>query len=296
MGELQKGDRIPVIRAGVFCISVLLLAKAALAADSCEANFKVSGDPRNGASFDTSVTIPGLDMHSALGQLQQIALDGGFKIGAEDYKDSEGELVIARKDSFKVRGYPILLVANNDTGKVSIALRLHRGQMAKAEDMRSFMCGMLSKLKAGEEGKAIAAAARAKTHTDQITDVKAPNLAYELEKAIRFKQSREQIETIEAQYVNRMYRIDGQIYTVSKSRYAADHRELAFVTTRRSGLLGIQESDTNQMIRVSIVCVMAPDQAAYFDNLREQDFATVVGKVSSFDGHSLQLKDCKQGN
>lgn len=81
------------------------------AADTCEANFKTSGDPRNGASFETFVTIPGLDNHSALGQMEKIAMDKGFKVGAEDYSGTVGTLTLIQKNTFMHQGFPITVTA-----------------------------------------------------------------------------------------------------------------------------------------------------------------------------------------
>ena len=59
-------------------VFLLVGMKTAYSQSECEANFKVSGDPRNGASYLTYVTIPHLDIHSALGQVEKAALDGGL--------------------------------------------------------------------------------------------------------------------------------------------------------------------------------------------------------------------------
>jgi len=106
-------------------------------------------------------------------------------------------------------------------------------------------------------------------------------------------------ELVEALYVNRTYRIDGQVsrpdgQTGGLGRAfeimdASRSISMPFITTVRAGVLGIGEK---MQSRYSVNCNSAPAQFQRFANLRNADYATVIGKVTGFDGGTLQL-DCR---
>lgn len=262
------------------------MASGVAGARSCEDNFRADGDPRNGAIFSTSVTIPGLGMRSALGQMQKIALDDGFQIGNEELGEREGKLTIVQKSSMLNRGFLIHITADAD-GKVGIDTRLNRGQQAKAEDIRGSMCKMLARLKTGADADAIAAATRAKTGVDKVINIKARDLAVELG---RLKTSSEDPRAIGARYLNKVYRIDGQVRW--KSDPDATPLTMDFKTVLESGMLGVPEEVLNE--RPMIICVMAPDQGDFFDSLEPEDYATVIGKVAKYEGSAITLENCRR--
>jgi hypothetical protein len=272
----------------------LLLFSAFMAkplyADSCEDNFKVSGDPRNGASYVTFVTLPNLDPHSALGQMEKISLDMGFVIGSENYEGDMGTLTIIQKDKNNLlhphKGFPVMIRANKADNRLAIALQLNQGQTANADTMRSTLCGMLSKVTMDSAGAAVADAAHAQTHSDEITNIKAPDLASQMSKAMIGHALHPEI--VEDQYMGRVYRIDGQVsismtpgeaVARSQSIQNGSHSFDISYDTRKTALLG-GKVDTN----TAIVCHSDPGQMDRFLALRNGDYATLIGKVTQFAG------------
>jgi hypothetical protein len=122
-----------------------------LAQGSCESNLKVRGDPRNGAAYVTFVTIPNLDIHSALGQIEKIALDNNLTPGAENYEGDVGTLTVVRKDKSSLlhqdKGFPILIKADKANSRLIMALQLNhtsiviskRNRRASGMALRGFM-------------------------------------------------------------------------------------------------------------------------------------------------------------
>ena len=279
------------VHMGLYVLIALFCVGRAFAQNDCAANFKVSGDPRNGASYLTYVTIPHLDIHSALGQVEKISLDNGLAPGAENYEGDEGTLTVVRKDKTGLlhlnnqnKGYPILIKANKANNRLIMALQLNQGQVATAENMQSFMCGILTHVTMDTAGATAAAAAHAETHSDEITNITATELA---QKLTRRGWGRALNPTdIENQYMGRIYRIDGQVSimmtpgeALGRSQSIQDGRnsiDLAFNTSKvKTGLLGTPPGSQTG----SITCHSDPKQLNRFLALRNGDYATVIGKV-----------------
>jgi hypothetical protein len=258
-----------------------------LAQGSCESNLKVSGDPRNGAAYVTFVTIPNLDIHSALGQIEKIALDNNLTPGAENYAGDVGTLTVVRKDKSSLlhqdKGFPILIKADKANSRLIMALQLNQGQVSTAENMQSFMCGMLTHVTMDSAGAAAAAAAHAQTHSDEIINTTATELAQKLTR--RAWQRALKPEDIQNEYTGRVYRIDGQII-ISSPLEAYDRNvklqdgsrsiDITYNTSKvKIGLLGSPPGA--QMS--SITCHSDPKQLPRFLALRNGDYATLIGKV-----------------
>jgi hypothetical protein len=280
-------------------LGLLTLPVAAGAAGTCEENFKTSGDPRNGAAFATSVTIPGLSVRSALGQMQKTALDDGFEVGNEAIREQDGTLTILQKSSMLNRGF--LIYINADAGgQIAINSRLNRDQVAKPEDIRGGMCSMLGRLKTGPEGEAIANAAREKTGVEQVRSLKAHDLAKELDKAVEREQGKRgegqvDMNRVYAKYLNKRFRIDGQIARKGEPtpQFPNEDQEIEWITTGHKGLLAFKEDSFAQGARPTILCKVPKELSEYFKALRNDDWATLTGKVTKFEGNVMTLENCR---
>ncbi len=230
-----------MVRKVLCCVSLLVLPVLAQAGP-CEQDFQAVGDPRNGMMFVGTVNMPGLSISSALGQLQKFAADEGFEIGNESITGNTGEVFFTRTKDLKT---PIIYRGEaNAAGQVSLSVKLARGQQMKPDEVRATFCGVLNSLKLGEEGTAIASSARAQSGSGRIIDAEAPKLSTEIGRDIKKTMAgvnskgalgnlmvgssnyategerKEAFAPIRAKYLGRQYRIDGQIYTISKGRTA----------------------------------------------------------------------------
>lgn len=296
---------------------VSLLALSAVArAGTCEDGFQAIGDPRNGLLFTGEVQMPGLSVNSALGQLQQIALSKSYELGNESIVGDSGELFFTQTNLRQ----PIVMRAQADSsGKVSLGTKLARGQKVEIADARKEICSILAMLKTGKEGEAIAAAAREKTGAGQVIDAEAPKLSAEIDRDIKKTMAgvsskgvlgnimvgSENYATtgevnaafapIVAKYKGRNYRIDGQIYTVSRNQFSGEMR-VAYLVTQTRGLLGIRQSSTYNSNNFTIECTFMPDQEKFFLTLSEGDWVKLAGTVDQINTQGMELRDCRQAN
>jgi hypothetical protein len=275
---------IPVIT------SIILLATTAqISANTCEKNFLAEGDPRNGAEFSTSTTISDLSSASALGQLRTIALADGFNVLGEESTASQGTLTIEQKNG----RHPFLIyltaVNKGTAADVSIRTKLNRRTVAKPEDIRTGMCGMVARIKTGADGEAIAAAARAAIVPEPVVEIKPRWLA----KDIYRMSKRKTAEMITAHYKGKRYLLDGTIGIPLENEGTI---ELWYkVTIDRNGILQTLDADESTFWP-PIVCRMAPEARARAAKLQEGEFAKLTGTVSHYwqgSPSKLVLKDCR---
>lgn len=279
-------------------------------------DFQAVGDARNGLQFHAQTQISGLSVQSALGQLQQLALDGGYQIGNELIMGKSGELAFIQTGS-----QPALVVwAKADSeGRVSLRLKLARGQKANPADVQSEFCGMLGKLKAGKDGDAMAAAARAKTGAWRVISAKAEKLSAEIGSEVKTAlgpvaskgklskfligtgtyatggEFEEAFAPLRAKYMGRKYQIDGQIYTVALNTITGE-MEFNFLVTPKRGLLGIKQERQYNNQNYQLKCIMAKDQAAFYSTLSEGNWVTVIGTVTEVRQDGLVLTSVRQAN
>ncbi|MGE0115458.1 MAG: hypothetical protein AB7T07_11345 [Steroidobacteraceae bacterium] len=294
----------------------LLALSASARSETCEQSFQTIGDPRNGLFFTGKVQLPNLSVQSALGQLQQFALDGGYEVGNELIAGNSGELSFTQTSN----NPPLVIQAAADSsGLVSLAMKLARGQKAKAQDVQTEFCSILAKLKTGKEGEAIATAARARTGSGRIIDAKAEQLSAEIGKEVKktlapvaskgnlsrvligtgeYASSGEYAEAfapLRAKYVGRKYQIDGQIYTLSRNSMTRE-MEINYLVTQKKGLLGVRQESGSNMLNFQITCIFASDQGKFFNALSEGNWVTLVGTVTNMQPGGMQLNDCRQAN
>lgn len=299
----------------MWCVAALLALPAIARAGACEDGFQAVGDPRNGLLFLGEVQKPGLSVRSALGQLQKIALDGGYQLGNESINGDTGELFFTQT----TLSPPLVLRARADSaGQVSLGTKLARGQHLQVAGARNEICSMLAKLKTGQEGEAIAAA-RAKTGSGQIIDAEATKLSAEIGRDIRKtmaavnskgtlgnlligstnyateSERKEAFAPLVAKYRGRKYRINGQVYTASRNEFSGE-LVVAYLVTQTRGLLKIRQSSAYNSNNFLIQCVLAPDQAKFVLTLSGGDWVKLAGTVDKIDSEGMELRDCRQAN
>jgi hypothetical protein len=269
----------------VFC----LVASSWVTANTCENNFRAEGDPRNGAEFSTNINIANLNASSALGQLRAIALADGFNVLGEELDAAQGTLTIEQKNG----RHPFLIYLNaankGTSADVSINTRLNRRTVAKPEDIRKGMCGMIARIKTGAEGEKIAAAARAAIVPEPLVEIQPRWLAKDIYRMAKRKTA----EMITAHYKGKRYLLDGTVGTPLENDGTI---ELWYkVTIDRNSIF--ETLDTKEsMFWPPIVCRMAPEDRARAAKLQEGEFAKLTGTVDHYwqgSPSKLVLKDCR---
>lgn len=303
---------------GLFVLTLFAVQAAAMAG---KCTFQTSGDPRNGLAFKAQTQVPGLSISSALGQLQHLALEGGYALGNERITATSGQLSF-----LQTRNQPALVVwAQADaTGRVSLSLTLAPGQKVEPAAVESELCALLGKVNAGKEGEALAAAARAKSGLGRTLPVEAVTLSKTLDKEVKQalapanrdgvlrlfsgkdkEAGPREVEAlfapIRARYLGQKYRIEGQVWASTRNvlphhvdQLVNPHLELVFDVRKRKGLLGVREDSTEQDLHFQIVCRLTKDQFQFFQSLTEGDFATLTGTVVEIEPGRMVIGDARK--
>lgn len=292
-------------------IAGLLALTSTAFADTCHDNFQSAGDPRNGLFFSSQIKMANLSIQSALGQLQQLASDGGYEVGSQLIQGDSGEASFVQT---KNRPPVVVQALAKKTGEVSLSLKLARGQKTDPTAVEKEFCTMLGKLKAGKEGEQIAKTYVQKSR-DKVIDGEAAQLSADIGKevkkalgpiaskgywiradeAAKARESREAFAPIRAKYLGRKFRIDGEIYTVSFNQLT-HNMEVTYLVTPRRGLLGIRQESRFNSQNFQFLCLLAKDQGEFFLTLSEGSKVTLAGTVTEMRPEIMELSDCRQAN
>jgi len=307
-GHMWNRRTLPVTLA----VACALGATASAAAATCEQNFKSVGDPRNGQTYLTEVTIPGLKPSSGLGQLRKLALDEGNNFVSGDvFTETEGQMYVMQTD-LKVPLVTAVSISNK--GTVLVGTKLARGQTAKDEDVRGAFCGWLNQLKTGKEGEAIAEAVRISSGFDKPTPATAVGMSTVLGKEA--KKLQRNINTMPlknlfsdgplpdtdslyqpmfVKYFGRRFIIDGQVYTAQANNINKTF-EVGYLVTKMKGIGGIggRQSSGDNNANFTVHCALANDQRALGATLRLEDWVKLEGVVDNIDTGHIHLRDCRQ--
>jgi hypothetical protein len=143
----------------VLGLLALCVSTGALAQQAC--SFKAGGDKTTGLTFAAGMAVPGLKARNVIAQMKDIAAADKFEVDQGNFQDSRGALTIHQKASGSMRGFPAFITAT-DAGTVNIDMTLPAGMLAKPDDVRREICGMLARIKfAGASATATAQASRA---------------------------------------------------------------------------------------------------------------------------------------
>ncbi|MEZ2418016.1 hypothetical protein [Luteibacter sp. RCC_6_2] len=116
------------------------------AAESCEASFNVSPGSSKGHVFEATNAETSLPARDAIAEMKKIAVAEGFKIGDESVRDDHGTLALVQPASASARAFPVDVTA--DQGRISMKAKLPAGMGGDMGSMKSYMCGLLSKVAA----------------------------------------------------------------------------------------------------------------------------------------------------
>ena len=304
----------------LWCFLGLAAMAATAHAGTCEQNFQAIGDPRNGMTFTGTVSVPGLSVSSALGQMRNFANEEGAEAGADIFDgEDHGEVLFTRSKGLK---RPIVYqVRANASGTVSLSTKLAPGQQMDTGIVRTSFCNALNALKAGREGDAIAAAARAASSSDsafdKVIEGNARDLSREIQRDVaksmaavnnkgklgnflvgshNYATKNERANAMApviAKYKGRRYRIDGQVYTLTENSIT-HAKEIAYLVAEPESFFRTTGGSTVNNLNFTIHCSMAPDQTRLFYSLSEKDWIKLEGTVDEISESSMKLKDCRQ--
>ncbi|MGJ7901956.1 hypothetical protein [Lysobacter sp. 1R34A] len=265
----MKGKLLPLL--------ILLLPSASALAGKCEDNFTKSGNPLKGTEYSTSVTVPGLSVASAVGQMNNIAVSDGMNV--IDANSESGSLLLEVAPNLAHRGLQVYVTAVAD-GTVSMLMKTRRGALANADSIKTSMCKMLYQLK---PGKAPPKAAGGGAKPISISAIK---LADEVSKTVQ-----DNVAMIDVRNKGKTYRVSGYFLGSESGSGGLS----VFYDMKPSLLPGFIPSSRDAIVFTRVMCHMASDQRGYSMTLRKGDKLDLIGTFDSYqaDTRLIHLGNCR---
>lgn len=267
-------------------LALSLLAAAPLAfAGECEDNFKKSGSPLSGTDFSSVVTVPDLSVADAIGQMRGIMIGEKMDVIAEDVES--GTLLVEQRSTGTTRAIPTLVNVYDENGAaaVEMTVKTEKGQFAKAENIRSYMCQLLGKVQGGDAGRAAAAQGAAMQNSDDLTE----RDVYVFSRQIA-REGQANAAAVSARHAGRRYAFKGRVDSIQEQDgdiiVGFDIPETHEAVIRLPG-------DTAP--RTGVACVFKPNQRALALTFRRGESARFEGRFAEYDGilHQVWLDGCK---
>lgn len=241
---------------------------------ACEDRFSKAGNAFTGSKFSSTVTIADLSPADAIGQLHGIAVQRKLDILTEDA--ANGSMLLEDRASFRHKAIPYVISATREGDAVVLQLlvKLDKGAIAKADDARTEICGILSAVMGGDAGRAAAAAGSQVTADSAPRKVDALVLSLELA-----REAQASAESIPLRYKNRSFTVSGRVDYVIKD--GAVYR-VAFAIPEPNDM-AIKPGPRDPHFKIDISCLMAPSQTAWAIALRAGEKVKLTGAYEQFD-------------
>lgn len=263
---------------GKFLVPLLLLAPSLSAvAGQCEDNFIKRGNPLTGTEFFTTVTVKGMSVASAIGQIRNAGIGRNMAVLSEDTVG--GSLILEEPSTAMSRPLPVQFTAD-EAGTVTATLKLRRGSISHPDEIKKGLCGMIGSLQPGKTAPPRSAAPKALPIV-----IGAPQLAKEIE-----AQAKENAAVVADRYKGRVYTVKGTNAGVSDGKGGRYYVTFAANT---SLIPGLAASD-RKLFETRVRCLLRPDQKGYALTLRANDRIQLTGTFDEYNDTDfvVELKDC----
>jgi hypothetical protein len=255
-------------RAALPCLFVSAIPAVAHAG-MCEDTFLKKGNPVTGLQFTAIVTVPDMSPASAIGQMQGIAITGGYDVLLAEAED--GSMLIEQPQTSKARAIPITITAT-DSGTVT---------------METELCKMLNQLKGGKAGLALAAKAKGAVSAQPPLALSALELSHQIS-----KDTERNAAAIPLRYKNKRFTIDGFVDYVIKD---GEFFRVAYkIMEPYEEAIRLPDA---AKFKTDINCLMAKGQGVYALTLRPGKSIKLTGAFYDFDEfkHVMWLSNCRPG-
>lgn len=269
-------------------LSALALASFAASAHAgdCEDNFKKSGSIFSGVDFSSSVSVSQLTVNDAMGQMRGIMIAEKMDVITED-RDS-GTMLVEQRSSNSTRAIPTLINISAEGGAatVEMTVKTEKGQIAKQDAMRTYLCQLLTKVKGGSAGKQAATIGAKTQNTDDVTVQDVFIFSREIA-----REAKGNAVAVSARHKGRKYALKGKVDYIQED--GADYN-VSFNIPEQSEL-AIQVPGDREP-RVGVACLFRPNQLANVLTFRKGDKATFTGTFTRYDDFKrmVWLENCTQ--
>ena len=268
-------------------LALALSAAAPVAwAGECEDNFSKTGSVFSGVDFSSRVTVSDLSVPDALGQMRGIMIAEKMDVITEDVET--GTMLVEQRSTGTTRAIPTLINISGEgtDATVEMTVKTEKGQLAKADAMRPYMCALLAKVKGGKEGRS-AAAQGAKAVNNGDTTVKD---VYVFSREIA-REAKGNAVAVTARHKGRKYSLKGRVDYIQED---GEDFNVSFEVPEQSKML-LQVPGDNEP-RVGVACLFRPNQMANVLTFRKGDKANFTGSFLRYDDmkRMLWLQNCVQ--
>lgn len=255
-------------------------------AGECDDHFRSSGSVLSGSDFSSRISVADLSVADALGQMRGIMIAEKMDVIAEDV--DSGSLLVEQRASGATRAIPSLIdvKASGADAVVQLTVKTEKGQLAKADTMRGYLCSLLAKVSGGEAGRLAAARGSRMQNNDDTTlkDV------YVFSREIA-QEAKGNALTVTARHKGRNYSLRGRVAQIMED---GDDINVSFDVPEQSKMLLRVPGDREA--EVGVACLFNANQLANVLTFRQGDKVVFNGSFLRYDSikRNLWLQNCKQ--
>jgi hypothetical protein len=270
-----------------FSLAFILVHTSAAFAGSCENNFSKSGNIFKGSVFSSFVEVSEVSVPDAMAQMRGIALNDKLDVIAEDL--AAGNMLVESRATDWTRAVPMIVEASSAgaAAKVTLTIKPEKGVIAKAETMKTTICGYLAKLQGGEAAKA--AAAQGLAAEDKVGDTLREVYTFSRDIANEAKLN---ALMVNARHKGRSYSLKGKIDHIQED--GEDYNVSFYVPEYNSSDLSKLVRDAE--FRVGVACLFKSNQLTWVLTMRPGQSVTFKGSFYRYDDTKkmVWLENCGQ--
>lgn len=255
-------------------------------AGECEDNFSKSGSVFSGADFSSKVTVSDLSVADAMGQIRGIMIAEKMDVITEDA--GTGTMLLEQRSTNFTRAVPTLINVSQEgnAAVVEMTVKTEKGQFAKADSMRPYMCQLMAKIKGGKEGRTAGAQG---ARTQNVADTTFKDV-YVFSREIA-REAKGNALVVNARHKGRKYSLKGRVDYIQED--GAEYNVSFDIPDESEVLIKVPGDDQP---RVGVACLFNANQLANVLTFRKGDYATFTGSFHRYDDFKrmLWLENCVQ--
>ena len=170
---------------------------------------------------------------------------------------------------------------------VEMTVKTEKGQFAKAENIRSYMCTLLGKLQGGDAGRQAAAKGAATQNVDDVTEQD----VYVFSRRIA-REGQANAAAVVARHTGRRYALKGKVASIQQS-HDGDTIVAFDIPETHEALIRLPGDDAP---RTGVACVFKPNQQALVLTFRRGETARFEGRFAEYDNilQQVWLDGCRK--
>lgn len=267
--------------------ALLLLVSGQLLASDCDTNFSKSGNPFTGSTYSSHVVVGDLTATDALGQMRGILISEKMDVLTEDVET--GTMLAEQRATGTTRAIPTIVTVSDDSAgaRVEMLVKTEKGVLAKAENMRSYMCELLAKLQGGDAGRAAATAGAQSQNSADLTQRDVFIFSREIA-----REANKNAVAVNVRHKGRKYALKGRIEHIMED---GEDYNVSFDVPEISEMQ-LKPLPNDAQFRVGVACLFRPNQLAWVLTMREGQSVTFQGSFHRYDDFKkmVWLENCKQ--